>query len=173
MLWFSIKFPFFKELQALNEKIPGPTNLVYSRYADLPSNEVSRIWREVHAFLAHLRIHAAFLKIHHFHAFSGFSSRIHPKFCTISSNTDFLVCIFLLSIVLTESSTNSRTMSRQIVLNTKHNLLLGLNIEYFRKEIGGNPYGPEEKFAQLGRSGNVHHRLTQTLCLCFLCLSRP
>ena len=42
--------------------------------------QVARICREVHAFLAHSRIHAAFLKIDDFHAFSGFSSRIYPKF---------------------------------------------------------------------------------------------
>ena len=61
---------------------------------------VSRIWREVHAFLAHSRIHAAFLKMDDFHAFSGFSSRIHLKVCSMSSITDFLVCIFLPSNVL-------------------------------------------------------------------------
>ena len=36
---------------------------------------------------------------------------------------------------LTESSTNSQEMSRQIVRNTKHNLLLGSNIVYFRLEM--------------------------------------
>ena len=41
---------------------------------------------------------------------------------------------------LTESSTDSQTMSRQIVLNTRHNLPLGLNIG---KKLGS--YGPKEK----------------------------
>ena len=51
---------------------------------------------------------------------------------------------------LTESSTNSQAMSRQIVQNTKHNLLLGLNIVYFRLEMcvcvcggGGGGWGEE------------------------------
>ena len=60
----------------------------------------AHIWREVHTFLAHSHIHAAFLKIDNFHTFSGFSSYIHPKFCTIFSITDFLVCIFFPSNVL-------------------------------------------------------------------------
>ena len=39
---------------------------------------------------------------------------------------------FFYNTSLTESSTNSRTMSRQIVQITKHNLLLGMNIVYFQ-----------------------------------------
>ena len=62
--------------------------------------QVSRIWHEVQAFLAHSHIHATFLKIVDFHTFSGFSFCIHPKFCTVSSIPDFLICIFLPSNVL-------------------------------------------------------------------------
>ena len=64
---------------------------------------------------------------------------------------------------LTESSTNSWTMSCQIVRNTKHNLLLGSNIS--GKKLGGGPrgeggsYSPEEKFTHFhcqNSAGLVH-----------------
>ena len=47
----------------------------------LQTCQVSGIWREVHTFWL---IHAKFLKINDFHSFSGSSSHIHSKFCTIS-----------------------------------------------------------------------------------------
>ena len=83
--------------------------------------QVSRIWREVHAFLSHSRIHAAFLKIDSFHAFSGFGSRIHPNFAQYPQLLTpwfvFSFQVMFCSTSLTESSANSRTMPRQIVRN--------------------------------------------------------
>ena len=42
----------------------------------------------------------SFPKINDFPTFFGFTSPIHPNFCTISSITDFLVCVFFPSNVL-------------------------------------------------------------------------
>ena len=82
--------------------------LIVSRLVSLMKDQVSALrpaklhtfGPEVQAVLTHSCIMPAFLKIKDFHNFSGFIFCIHPKFCTVSLVTDFLVCIFLPSNVL-------------------------------------------------------------------------
>ena len=76
--------------------------------------QVSRIWREYHAFLALSHVHPAFLKIDDFHTFSGFSSRIHPiaqypQSLTFWFVISFQVMLFVRTYVDREH--HSRTMS--------------------------------------------------------------
>ena len=75
---------------------------------------------------------------------------LHSKFCTISSKLlltfwfVFSFQVMFCSTNLTEGSTNSQTMSCQIVRNTKHNLLFN-RIEYclflVRNWEGGGGWG--------------------------------
>ena len=152
-----------------------------TEYSDLPSTNVSRIWREYHTFLALSCVHAVFLKIDDFHTFFGFSSHIHPKFCTISSITDFLVCIFLPSNVLQNYfCVRVHVLTESITVKQCHaksfeNLFLGSNIVYFRKEILGSRirnYGPEEKFMHFhcqnlaGLNININIKNTSIKLIC-------
>ena len=63
----------------------------------------------------------------------------------------------LFSCVLTDSITNSRAMSRQIVRNTKYKLLLRSNIVYFIscKKLGGGDMALRKiESLKRGRSAN-------------------
>ena len=114
--------------------------------------QVSHIWSEVHTFLAHSCIHAAFLKSIFTHFLPSVPTLIQ-KYAQIylqllTFRFVFPFQVMFCSTSLTESRTNSWAMSRQIVRNTKHNFRIEYGLFPVRNWEGElQPWGKVHAFS--------------------------